>query len=279
MEITPDIKNLIARGLDEDLGPGDLTTDILIEPHLAGRAIILAKQDFTVAGLDAAREVFRQVDTAVNFRALVQDGHQAKYGNILAELKGPAAAILKGERLALNLLQHLSGIATLTRAFVNAIAGLPSRIVDTRKTLPGLRGLEKYAVRVGGGHNHRFGLYDGVLIKDNHLKAVPLTEAVKRAKAVVPHLTRVEVEVSNLEELQEAVEAGAECILLDNMDLEMIKKAVSVAKGKAVLEASGGVTLETVRSIAETGVDLISAGALTHSAKACDISLRLVQIG
>lgn len=276
--ITPSIKELILKALAEDIGPGDLTTDLLIDQKLSGRAIIVGKQKLVLAGIDVAQEVFKTINPVIDFRTIMTDGSHAFPGDTLAEIKGPVADILKGERLALNFLQHLSGIASLTHEFVRAVEGFSVKIVDTRKTLPGLKALEKYAVRVGGGHNHRYALYDGILIKNNHLRAVPLREAVLRAKTAAPHLIRVEVEVTTIPELREALDAEAECILLDNMDIPTLREAVSIAKGKALLEASGGVNLETVRQIAETGVDLISVGALTHSARACDISLRLKEI-
>ncbi len=279
MDISAAVINLIEQALDEDIGPGDLTTEAMIDPELQGQATIVAKQDFLVAGLKVAKQVFQTVNPAIEFKGIITDGERAAPGEVLAEIVGPVVDLLKGERVALNFLQHLSGIATLTSKFVQAVAGLPVKIVDTRKTVPGLRLLQKYAVRVGGGHNHRFALYDGILIKDNHLAAAPsLTAAVRRAKACASHLMRVEVEVTTIAELKEALTAGAEAILLDNMDIPTLKEAVGLAKGKAILEASGGVKLQTVREIAETGVDLISIGALTHSAPACDISMRLLKI-
>lgn len=273
----PSLNQFIEQALAEDIGPGDITTDLLIDPSLSGRADMVAKQDLVVAGTEVAAQVFHAVNPEVEFKALIQDGAQALTGQILAQAEGPVADLLRAERVALNLLQHLSGIATLTRKFVEAVAGLPARILDTRKTAPGLRALEKHAVRAGGGHNHRFALYDGILIKDNHLAAFSsLEEAVKKARAFAPHLMKIEVEVTGIDQLREALAAGAEVILLDNMDLPTLKEAVAVNKRQALLEASGGVQLENVRQIAETGVDFISVGALTHSAPAADISMRLV---
>lgn len=276
MDISTSVKFLIEQALAEDIGPGDLTTEALIDPELQGQATIVAKQDFLVAGLEIAGQVFHTLNPTIEFKALLKDGGRAAPGEVLAEVYGPVADLLRGERVALNFLQHLSGIATHTHKFVEAVAGLPVKILDTRKTTPGLRLLEKYAVRMGGGHNHRFGLYDAILIKDNHLFAVnSLAEAIRRAKDYAPHVAKVEIEVSSIDQLKEALAAGAVAILLDNMDIPTLKEAVALAKGKAVLEASGGVILKNVREIAETGVDMISIGALTHSAPACDISLRL----
>jgi nicotinate-nucleotide pyrophosphorylase (carboxylating) len=276
MDISTSVKFLIEQALAEDIGTGDLTTEALIDPELQGQATIVAKQDFLVAGLEIAGQVFHTLNPAIEFKALLKDGGQVAPGDVLAEVYGPVADLLRGERVALNFLQRLSGIATHTHKFVEAVAGLPVKILDTRKTTPGLRLLEKYAVRMGGGHNHRFGLYDAILIKDNHLSAVnSLAGAIRRAKDYAPHVAKVEIEVASIAQLKEALKAGAGAILLDNMDIPTLKEAVVLAGGKAILEASGGVNLQTVREIAETGVDLISIGALTHSAPACDISMRL----
>ncbi len=262
--------------LREDLGHGDLTSALLIPEDQKGRGVILAKEEGVLAGLEVARAVFARVEAQVVFTPLAKDGKALQVGQEVARLEGPLRGILAGERLALNLLQRLSGIATLTRRYVEAVEGTGAVILDTRKTTPGLRALEKYAVRVGGGRNHRFGLFDGILIKDNHIRAVgSVKEAVRRAKAQAPHSLKVEVEVTALEELREALEAGADLILLDNMDLETIREAVRLARGRALLEASGGMSLDRVRAVAETGVDYISVGALTHSARALDLSLEL----
>lgn len=258
----------------EDLGHGDLTTLLTVPEDLWGRAVILAKEEGVIAGLPVAKEVFFLGDARIAFTALVGEGERVGPGQEVARLEGPLRGILAGERLALNLLQRLSGIATLTRAYVEALAGTKTQVLDTRKTTPGLRALEKYAVRVGGGRNHRYGLFDGILIKENHIRAAGgVAEAVKRAKAGAPHYLKVEVEVGNLAELEEALEAGADLILLDNFPLEEIREAVRRVGGRVPLEASGNMTLERARAAAEAGVDFVSVGALTHSAKALDLSL------
>lgn len=260
--------------LKEDIGHGDITSELTIPLDAIGEGVILTKQGAVIAGLEVAKEVFMALDLGFDYRPLVADGYRASAGEVLVELSGRARAILAGERLALNLLQRLSGIATKTAAFVAETEGTKAKILDSRKTTPGLRNLEKYAVRVGGGQNHRFGLFDGILIKDNHVAAAGSTRAaVIAAKTKAPHYLVVEVEVTNLEELEEALVAGADCILLDNMSsLEMAKAAEFVA-GRVPLEASGDMSLERIREVAATGVDFISVGALTHSAQAVDISL------
>jgi nicotinate-nucleotide pyrophosphorylase (carboxylating) len=238
------------------------------------RAELVAKEDFVLAGIAVARRVFELLDTQVAFEELIKDGQTVKRGEVLAWLKGDAASLLQGERVALNLLQRMSGVATLTRAFVREAEGAGATIVDTRKTTPGLRALEKYAVRVGGGGNHRMALYDGVLIKENHVAAAGgITAAVSRARRYAPHTLKIEVEVRNPEEVAEALAAGADILLLDNMGLRQLEAAVKLVGGRAMTEASGGVNLDTVRAIAETGVDLISVGALTHSYRSVDISM------
>lgn len=232
-----------------------------------------------IAGLPVAREVFREVDESVSFRSLVNDGDKVEKGTVIAEVEGSSRSILTGERLALNLLQRMSGIATRTRQFAERIEGFSARLVDTRKTTPGHRMLEKYAVRVGGGHNHRYGLYDAVLIKDNHIKASGgILAAVNRARAFIPHTMKIEVEVESPEQAEQALRAGADIIMLDNMSLERMKEAVRMIKSQAphiIVEASGSVKLDTIRAVAETGVDVISAGRLTYSVEALDISLDL----
>jgi nicotinate-nucleotide pyrophosphorylase (carboxylating) len=276
--ISPLIDRLIDLALEEDLGPGDITTQALIPPELRGEAHIRAKADLVVAGLPVAARVFHKLDGNLVFEAQVADGQAVGPGTVLARLTGLVASILTGERVALNFLQRLSGIATMTRAMAAQVAGSPAVLVDTRKTTPGWRVLEKYAVRQGGGQNHRLGLYDGVLIKNNHLSAVGgIREAVERAKAGGHHLLKVEVEVTDLQGLEEALNAGADLILLDNMDDATLEKAVQQTRGRAQLEASGSMTKDRLPRVAATGVNLISMGALTHSAPAVDIHLRLVK--
>lgn len=270
---------IIRLALDEDIGSGDITTRVTVPAGLSAVARLLAKDDGVISGIDVAGVVFREVDPRIHYQALVDDGTRIQRGAILGEVSGPAQGILAAERTALNILQHLSGIATLTARYVDAVEGTRARIVDTRKTGPGLRLLEKAAVRHGGGHNHRFGLSDGVLIKDNHLAAIGgsdrIARAIASAREQAPHTLRIEIEVTSLNELEQALAAGADVVLLDNMSIAEMREAVVRTAGRAILEASGGVTLETVRAIAETGVDLISAGALTHSAPALDISLEV----
>jgi nicotinate-nucleotide pyrophosphorylase (carboxylating) len=272
--LAPVVDRLLRTALEEDIGSGDVTTAATIAPGTAARAQLVAKEDFVLAGIEVARRVFELLDPQVAFEGLIADGQSVRRGEVLAWLKGDAASLLQGERVALNLLQRLSGVATLTARFVKAVEGTGAIIVDTRKTTPGLRALEKYAVRAGGGGNHRMALYDGVLIKENHVAAAGgITAAVTRARRHVPHTLKVEVEVRDLAEVKEAMAAGADILLLDNMDLKQLKAAVEQVGGRAVTEASGGVNLDTVRAIAETGVDLISVGALTHSYRSVDISM------
>jgi len=274
-------RRFLAEALKEDLGHGDVTTDTLVPKGLKGLGILRAKQDLVLCGLEVAREIFHMVDEELAFVPLREDGEKISQGEAVAKVRGRVESILKGERVALNFLQHLCGVTTYTRMFVEKVKDLPVKIIDTRKTLPGLRVLEKYAVLCGGGANHRFGLSDGVLIKDNHIKACgSVKEALKRSRKL-PHVYRVEIEVKSLQELEEALEAGAEAILLDNMPLETLREAVRRARKKnprVILEASGGVSLENVREIAETGVDLISVGRLTHSAPAADLNLKIVEV-
>ena len=264
--------------LREDLGQGDLTSLLVVPEDLEGEAVILAKEGGVLAGLWVAERVFALADPRTAFTPLVAEGARVAVGTEVARVRGPLRGILAGERLALNLLQRLSGIATLTRAYVEALAGTKAQILDTRKTTPGLRALEKYAVRVGGGRNHRYGLFDGILLKENHVRAAGgVGEAVRRAKARAPHYLKVEVEVRSLEELEEALEAGADLILLDNFPLEALREAVRRVGGRVPLEASGNMTLERAKAAAEAGVDYVSVGALTHSAKALDLSLLVVR--
>jgi nicotinate-nucleotide pyrophosphorylase (carboxylating) len=277
MEIPSSVINLIHLALEEDIGPGDITTSLLIPAENESKAVFLSKADFLLAGLPFAKEVFRILNPSVCFKMFFNDGEKVNKADVIAEVYGNTSVILNGERVSLNILQRLSGIATLTNMFTEKIKGLNVKIVDTRKTTPCQRFREKYAVRTGGGYNHRFGLYDGILIKDNHIKAVGnIREAVKRAKSN-HHLTKIEVEVRNLDELNEAIEAGADVVMLDNMTTFDMKEAVRISKKRVLLEASGSVNLGNVRNIAETGVDLISIGALTHSAPSVDISLKIVQ--
>ena len=269
------VEALVARFLEEDIGRGDRTTEAVVPEGLAGRARIESREEAVIAGLDVARACFSALGEVV-WEPQVRDGDRVGPGDVVARVQGPMHVLLTAERTALNLLQRLSGIATMTRRYVDAIGTSPAHVVDTRKTTPGLRTLEKYAVRVGGGSNHRAGLDDGILIKDNHIaSAGNVAEAVTRARASVPHGLKVEVEVQDLEQLDEAISAGAEAILLDNMSPQMVREAVTRAGGKALLEASGGITLETVSEYAKTGVDLISVGALTHSVRAIDLSLEV----
>ena len=279
LRITPDILTIIDRALDEDLASQDHTTRLI--PHYRiGQAALVAKEHGVLAGLSVAAAVLSRLDAAVETSPLLHDGSPLNPGDVIATVQGPVGGILSAERVALNFLQRMSGIATETAKYVKAVAGLNARIIDTRKTAPGLRYLDKYAVRAGGGHNHRLNLADGVLIKDNHIASARLDELslvdlVKRARESAPHTLKIEVEVETVEQAEEALSAGADIILLDNMSPEEMRRAVTLAKGRALTEASGGVTLENVREIAESGVDLISVGALTHSPKALDISLDL----
>jgi nicotinate-nucleotide pyrophosphorylase (carboxylating) len=269
------VKRAVEAALEEDLGgAGDITTDATIPINAKGEATIVAREAGIIAGLDLAAEAFRALDPDVKFSPLVSDGDAIKQGAMIAKISGKTRAILTAERTALNFLGHLSGIATLTSRYVEAVAGTGARIVCTRKTTPGLRTLEKYAVRMGGGVNHRFGLYDGVLIKDNHIAAASGVGNALRALGVrAGHMVRIEVEVDTLDQLKEALRFPIDAVLLDNMDVPTLKKAVAMVAGRVTTEASGGVRLETVRKIAETGIDLISAGALTHSARRLDLSL------
>jgi nicotinate-nucleotide pyrophosphorylase (carboxylating) len=273
------IVNSIKDWLAEDVGTGDVTSLTTISQEAKSRGIIHVKEDGIVCGLQVAAAVFAEIDTRLTFEPIVHDGDKVKKGDVLATVSGSTRSILIGERLALNLLQRLSGISTKTRQFADAVQDLPVRLVDTRKTTPGLRLLEKYAVRVGGGHNHRFGLYDAVMIKDNHIKgAGGIGPAVAAARAEIPHTMKIEVEVESFEQLEEALAAHADIIMLDNMQADDMRKAVAIVKAHAphiVVEGSGSVTPATIRALAETGVDVISVGRLTYSVPALDISLDL----
>ena len=265
----------VRAALEEDLGlAGDITTRAIISNDEKANAAITARAQGCIAGLQCAETAFRLIDAAVRFETLIHDGEEVKPGDTIARVSGQAAALLTGERVALNFLCHLSGVASLTQAYVKAVEGTGAHICCTRKTTPGLRALEKYAVRAGGGQNHRFGLYDAVLIKDNHIAAAGgIGPAVSRARDHTGHMIKIEVEIDTLEQLDEALALPVDAVLLDNMSIGELTKAVSRAKGKVVTEASGGVSLENVREIAETGLDLISVGALTHSPKALDLGL------
>jgi nicotinate-nucleotide pyrophosphorylase (carboxylating) len=270
------IRKLIEEALWEDIGPGDVTSDAVIPEESSSTAEIMAKQDLVVAGVLMAREVLRKLDPWVQFSPLAHDGSRVRSGSMIAQVQGKTRSLLAGERVALNLLQHLSGIATHTAKFVEAVKGYRAEILDTRKTLPGLRALEKYAVRMGGGRNHRFGLYDGILIKDNHIAAAGgIIKAMADIRKKVHPLLKIEVEVKTLDEVREAMAAGATMIMLDNMPPPLMKQAVNLVGGRLLVEASGNVTLDNIRAIAETGVDFISSGSITHSAPASDISMKI----
>ncbi|MGA7829233.1 MAG: carboxylating nicotinate-nucleotide diphosphorylase [Geobacteraceae bacterium] len=270
------IDRIIENALLEDIHTGDITTLAVVPEKRSAVARLIAKESMVLAGIDVAARVFILVDPDVRFKARFADGELLRTGDVIAEITGDAASLLQAERVALNLLQRMSGVATLTARYKEAVAGTAAKVVDTRKTTPGLRQLEKYAVRVGGGNNHRTGLYDAVLIKENHIAAAGgISVAVERARSFVPHTMKIEVETETLEQVAEALAAGADIIMLDNMDLETMKKAVELIGGQSLSEASGGVSLETITAIAATGVDIISVGALTHSARAMDISMLL----
>ncbi len=269
------VDDIILRALKEDMPMGDLTPDSTVPVDEVCAANLIAKEDGVIAGLDVFSRVFTLLDTKVYMERYVNDGDFVKAGTRIMHISGNARAMLKAERTSLNLLQRMSGIASATRKFVSALEGTSSKIVDTRKTVPGLRYLDKYAVRAGGGTNHRFCLSDGILIKDNHIKASGgITAAVERARILAPHTIRIEVETESMCQIKEALEAGADIIMLDNMKPDAMKEAVGYINGRALTEASGNITLENAEIIAKTGVDLISSGSLTHSVKAMDISLR-----
>jgi len=273
------IDKIIEQALLEDIGTRDITTESIIPSNLKAKGIIKTSEEGVVAGLDITCLVFRKLDSEIVFQEKIKDGTKVARGKILAEITASAQTILKGERVALNFLQRMSGIATITSKFCQEVKDFPVRIVDTRKTTPGLRILEKYAVRMGGGYNHRFGLYDAVLIKDNHIAvAGGIKSAVNSVRKQISHTVNIEVEVENLSQLQEALEMKVDIIMLDNMNLDTMIEAVKMVKGEALIEASGGITLEKVRKIAQTGVDLISVGALTHSVKSLDISMEIKNV-
>jgi len=270
------IRQIIRSALDEDIGSGDVTTDAVLTGGEKGLARAVVKAETVVAGIEVFREVFLIRDPSVEVVLLKKDGEAARAGEIVAEVSGKLASILTAERVALNLFQRMCGIAALTRRYVEGTKGTKAKILDTRKTVPGLRVLDKYAVRAGGGFNHRVGLYDGVLIKDNQISAAGgITKAVARIPGRAPMMVRVEVEVRNLDEVREALLSGAHVIMLDNMSTEDMRRAVDLIAGRALVEASGNVTVDRVKEIAGTGVDFISTGAITHSAAAADISLKV----
>ncbi|NCB73171.1 MAG: carboxylating nicotinate-nucleotide diphosphorylase [Clostridia bacterium] len=269
------LDELLLSALKEDIGTGDITTNCCIPAENRSEAYFLAKEDGVICGIDIAQKVFSLVDERIAVIPKCKDGDAVKRGDIIAEVIGPSRGILTGERVALNLMQRLSGIATVTAKAASAVSGTKTKIADTRKSTPGLRVLEKYAVRVGGGHNHRFNLSDGVLIKDNHIAAAgSITAAVNAARAAAPHVMKLEVETETLDEVSEALEAGADIIMLDNMSLELMAQAVKLVDGRAITEASGNMGEKDLLEVAKTGVDFISIGALTHSVKSLDISLK-----
>jgi nicotinate-nucleotide pyrophosphorylase (carboxylating) len=274
--VSKQIKMIIEAALAEDIGTGDITTMAIVSRAQTGHAQAIAKNDFVIAGIDIFKETFLLLNDKIIVRKLISDGKRAKKGSIIAEISGSLFCILQAERVALNLFQRMCGIATLTAKFVEAVYGSKTKILDTRKTLPGLRLLDKMAVSIGGGFNHRMGLYDGVLIKDNHIAAAgSITAAVDMQRQSLPHTLKIEVETKNMSEVKEALKCGADIIMFDNMTPEEMKKAVSFVAGRALIEASGNVSLQNVAKIAATGVDLISVGELTHSVHAADISLKI----
>ncbi len=269
-----EIERIVRTALVEDIGLGDVTTEVTVVRDSVARAELVAKEDFTLAGIDVAEVVFRTLDRDVRFEKIFVDGQSVRKGEVIAWLKGKASVLLQGERVALNLLQRMSGIASLTAQYVAEVEGTKAKIVDTRKTVPGLRALDKYSVRMGGGRNHRIGLFDGVLIKENHIAAAGgISAAIGRAREKLSHTLKIEIETQNMVDVEEALQAGVDIIMLDNMSLAEMSQGVELIAGRALVEASGGVNLERVRNIAETGVDIISVGALTHSVLAADISM------
>ena len=268
------VDNIIKTALLEDINYCDVTTDYLIPANQEGSGRMMAKADGVVCGVEVALRVFKILDPTIEFEILKNDGDKVSYGDDILKLKGKTAVLLKGERTALNLIQHMSGVATAANRYSKIIEGTKATIADTRKTLPGLRALQKYEVMTGGAKNHRFNLSDAAMLKDNHIDAAGgITPAITALRKKVGHMTKIEVETRNLDELREALNAGADIIMLDNMPPETMREAVKITDGKAVLEASGGITDETLRAVAESGVDIISVGAITHSVKAFDISM------
>ena len=270
------VDDLIRTALREDIHYLDTTTDLMIDENARSTARFMAKAEGVVCGLDVALRVFQLLDPTFSYTIHLPEGSDVKPGDVIADLEGATRCLLKGERTALNLLQHMSGVATATRRAVRLVAGTNASITDTRKTMPGMRALQKYAVTVGGGKNHRFNLSDGAMLKDNHIDAAGgIPQAVARIRGKLGHMVKLEVETRNLDEVRQALEAGADVIMLDNMDCDAMRQAVELTAGRALLEASGGITDETIRAVAETGVDIISLGALTHSVKALDISMKI----
>jgi nicotinate-nucleotide pyrophosphorylase (carboxylating) len=273
---------ILRQALSEDIGEGDITTCALIPVNHRSRAVIMAKEAFLLAGLSSAEKIFRLINPGLTFKARKKDGDSVKKGTTIANISGKTRGLLMGERTALNFIQRLSGIATLTRRFVDSVVGVPVKIVDTRKTTPGIRSLEKYAVKIGGGYNHRSGLYDGVLIKDNHINtAGGIKKAIRIVQKKVQHMLKVEVEVKDIRQVKTAMSAGADIIMLDNMSIKNMREAVKIARGYSrhvIIEASGNINLSNVRQVAKTGVDLISIGALTHSAQAVDITMDITPL-
>lgn len=269
-------ENIIKLALFEDSGLGDITTESILSESFSGKGVIVAKESFILAGIEVAKKVFKLLDKDCEVFSSFSDGAHIKEGDIVFKVQGDLVALLKGERVALNFLQRLSGIATLTRSYVDELKYPNVRLTDTRKTTPGLRGLEKEAVRAGGAYNHRMSLYDGVLIKDNHIAvAGSIKTAVYAVRNRISHLMKIEVEVTNLDEVKEAIDEGVEVIMLDNMNYDQMTAAVNYINGRAVVEASGNVSLGTLNKIAATGVDVISCGALTHQARSVDLSMRI----
>lgn len=276
MKLSDHVNKLIDLALAEDIGAGDVTTEHLVAADAMGQGAIVAKEDLIICGLDVARRVFQRIDAGVAFHTNFQDGDRVKQGQTVVNLSGRLSALLTGERTALNFLQRLSGIATHVQTYVAMLEGKNVTLLDTRKTTPGWRELEKYAVRTGGGTNHRMGLYDAVLIKDNHITAAGgISHAVQRIKASVGDAMTIEVETTTMDEVREALDASADIIMLDNMDPDQIRAAVNLVNGRSKLEVSGGVTRKHLTELADTGVDYISSGALTHSARAVDLSMRI----
>ncbi|WP_311209911.1 MULTISPECIES: carboxylating nicotinate-nucleotide diphosphorylase [unclassified Aeromicrobium] len=270
------VQRVVDMALAEDAPFGDVTSQVFVPVEAVARGSVVAREPGVLAGTDVLRQTFTTVDPRVVVELLVADGERFAAGDVLARVQGPARAVLQGERVALNLVQRMSGIATLTSRYVEAVAGTDVRVVDTRKTTPGLRALERHAVRCGGGHNHRFSLSDAVMAKDNHLALVPdVTAAVRAARATLPHTMHVEVEVDRLDQVEAVLAGGVDTIMLDNFTLDELREGVALVAGRAIVEASGGITLETIGEVARTGVDVISVGALTHSVRALDLGLDL----